>query len=73
MILRGSKAVPSGVKPKSVDSHSLADLSGIDEAFTIASCNLHPSFGSYHPKEALAEQVSPFETAGSTRAEVSRS
>lgn len=64
MILRGRKVVPSSTKPKSVGAHSLADLTGMDETFIIASCHLHPSFGSHHPREALAEQVSPLESAG---------
>lgn len=66
MIFRSRKVVPSSAKPESVDAHSLADLTRMDEAFTIASCNLRPSFGSYHPREALAEQGSPLESIGFT-------
>lgn len=64
MILRGREVVPSSTKPKSVGAHLLADLTGMDEAFT--SCHLHPSFGSHHPREASAQQVSPLESAGVT-------
>lgn len=66
MILRARKVVPSSTKPKSVDSHSLADLTGMDEAFTVASCRLCPSVGNDHPRDSLAEQVSPLESAGFT-------
>lgn len=66
MILRARKVVPSSTKSKSVDSHLLADLTGVDEAFTVASCHLCPSDGSYHPRDSLAEQVSPLESAGFT-------
>lgn len=64
MILRARKVVPSSTKPKSVYSHSLADSTGMDEAFFVASCGLCPSVGSYHPRDSLAEQVSPLESAG---------
>lgn len=66
IILRARKVVPSSTKPRSVDSHSLADFTGMDEAFTVASCCLCPSVGSYHPRDSLAEQVSPLESVGFT-------
>jgi len=59
MILRARKVVPSSTKPKSVDSHSLADLTGMDEAFTAASCRLCPSVGSYHPRDSFSSTSIP--------------
>lgn len=66
MILRARKVVPSSTKPESVDSHSLAALTGMDEAFTVARCHLCPSVGCYHPRDSVAEQAYPPESAGFT-------
>lgn len=66
MILRARKVVPSSTKPESVDSHSLAALTGMDKAFTVARCHLCPSVGCYHPRDSVAEQASPPESTGFT-------